>query len=164
MWSLPTWRMYFNSFRVIGPLFLRHLRRSWRKHFFLSSNGVHCLSISAYTSFSDNFSSSVNKNKWASAWQNQQNCMCGQRRLRSAWASALFDQSLRYALSGYLRTQAFFMQTAKTDQTADAQTDLGAHAILLVFSCIGWYCYYTGRILRIDKIIATTHPVKFSIF
>ena len=43
--------------------------------------------------------------------------MCAQRRLRSAWASAQSDQSLRCALNGLLRTQAFFMQTAKTDQT-----------------------------------------------
>ena len=30
---------------------------------------------------------------WASAWQNQQNDICAQRRLRSAWASAESDQS-----------------------------------------------------------------------
>ena len=29
------------------------------------------------------------------SWQNQQNCMCAHRRLRSAWASAQSDQSLR---------------------------------------------------------------------
>ena len=40
--------------------------------------------------------------------------MCAQRRLRSAWASAQSDQSLRCALNGWLRTQGFFMQTAKT--------------------------------------------------
>ena len=32
---------------------------------------------------------------WATSWQNQQNGMCTQRRLRSAWASAQSDQSLR---------------------------------------------------------------------
>ena len=31
---------------------------------------------------------------WASSWQNQQNELCAQRRLRSAWASAQSDQSL----------------------------------------------------------------------
>ena len=30
----------------------------------------------------------------ATAWQNQQNYLCAQRRLRSAWASAQSDQSL----------------------------------------------------------------------
>ena len=37
---------------------------------------------------------------WAASWQNQQNGMCAQRRLRSAWASGQSDQSLRCALSG----------------------------------------------------------------
>ena len=32
--------------------------------------------------------------KWAASWQNQQNGMCAQRRLRSAWASAQSDHSL----------------------------------------------------------------------
>ena len=34
------------------------------------------------------------QDKWATAWQNQQNDLCTQRRLRSAWASAQSDQSL----------------------------------------------------------------------
>ena len=37
----------------------------------------------------------VLKNIRAASWQNQQNGMCAQRRLRSAWASAQSDQSLR---------------------------------------------------------------------
>ena len=32
---------------------------------------------------------------WAAAWQNQQNGLCAQRRLRSVWASAHSDQSIR---------------------------------------------------------------------
>ena len=40
--------------------------------------------------------------------------VCAQRRLRSAWASAQSDQSLRCALNGWLRTQDFFMWTATT--------------------------------------------------
>ena len=35
---------------------------------------------------------------WAAAWQNRQNGMCAQRRLRSAWASAQTDQSSLSAL------------------------------------------------------------------
>ena len=37
---------------------------------------------------------------WATSWQKQQNDFCAQRRLRSAWASAQSDQSLRCALNG----------------------------------------------------------------
>ena len=32
---------------------------------------------------------------WAASWQNQQNGMCAQQRLGSAWAAAQTDQSLR---------------------------------------------------------------------
>ena len=52
--------------------------------------------------------------KWASAWQNLQNGMCAQRRHKLAWASTQSNQSLCCALSGQLRTQAFFMRSAKT--------------------------------------------------
>ena len=31
---------------------------------------------------------------WAASWQHQQNATCAKRRLRSAWASAQYDQSL----------------------------------------------------------------------
>ena len=62
---------------------------------------------------------------WAASWQNQQNGMCAQRRLRSAWASEKSDQSLRCALNGKLKTQAFFMWTAKSlIRLANAQADL----------------------------------------
>ena len=53
--------------------------------------------------------------------------MCAQWRLRSAWASGQSDQSLHCALSGYLRTQAFFMWAVKTLMR------LGAHSLC-------WFC------------------------
>ena len=42
----------------------------------------------------DDPASPVMKKIWDAAWQNQQNGMCAQRRLRSAWASAQSDRSL----------------------------------------------------------------------
>ena len=76
---------------------------------------------------------------WATSWQNQQNGMCVQRRLRSAWASAQSDQSLRCALSGSLRTQAFFMRKARTlirlgGCPGWSKSSLGVHGILLGLS------------------------------
>ena len=35
-------------------------------------------------------------NKWATSWQNQQNDLCAQQGLRSAWASTQSDQSLHF--------------------------------------------------------------------
>ena len=44
--------------------------------------------------------------QWATSWQNQQNGMCAQQRLRSAWASAQSDQSSLSAWISYpLSTQ-----------------------------------------------------------
>ena len=51
--------------------------------------------------------------------------VCAQRRLRSAWASAHSDQSLRCALNVYLSTQGFFMRTAKT--------------LIRLGGCPGWF-------------------------
>ena len=72
---------------------------------------------------------------WASAWQNLQNGVWDQRRLRSAWASVQSDQSLCCALNGQLRTQGFFKRTAKTlirlgGCSGWSESSLRAHAIL----------------------------------
>ena len=73
---------------------------------------------------------------WAASWQNQRNGMCAQRRLRSAWASAQSDQSLRCALNGHLRTQAFFMRIAKT------QIRLGGYLSLRwAHMPFCWFCH-----------------------
>ena len=77
--------------------------------------------------------------------------LCAQRRFRSAWASAQSDQSLRCALSGSLRTQGFFMRTAKTlirlgGCPGWSKSSLGAHATLFVLSCGGSFstCFVSG--------------------
>ena len=86
---------------------------------------------------------------WASAWQNQQNGMCTQRRLRSVWTSAQSDQSLRWALNGLLRTQAFFMRTAKTDQTGQMSR--------LIWFFARRTCHFVGFVMRcliyVDKCL-----------
>ena len=60
--------------------------------------------------------------KWATSWQNQQNDMCAQWRLRSAWASAQFDQSSLCAhwvaktpITQTLRQRCNLFVTKKTD-------------------------------------------------
>ena len=66
---------------------------------------------------------------WAASWQIQQNDLCTQRRLRSAWAFAQSDQNLRCALNGYPRTQCFFRWTAKT--------------VIRLGGCPGWsFCWF----------------------
>ena len=60
---------------------------------------------------------SGHSNIWAASWQNQQNDLCAQRRLGSAWASAQYDQSLRCPHEETLVSQLPIHHTAETDQT-----------------------------------------------
>ena len=70
--------------------------------------------------------------------------MCAQRRLRSAWASAKSVQGLRCAPNGSLRTQAFFMRTAKTLIRLDAQADL---SLRWAHKSFCWFCHEAARIV-----------------
>ena len=70
--------------------------------------------------------------------------VCAQRRLRSAWASAQSDQSLRCAFNGQLRTQAVFMRTAKTLIRLGrcpgwSESSMGAHSFC-------WFCHVAAEI------------------
>ena len=75
------------------------------------------------------------------SWQDQQNGMCAQRRLRSAWVSAQSDQSLRCPHEEALGPWLPIKRTAKTlirlgGCPGWSQSLLGAHAILLVLLAI----------------------------
>ena len=67
---------------------------------------------------------------------------CAQRRLWPARASTHSDQSLHCALYGWLRSQTFFRQTAKTlirlaGCPGGSEASLGVQVILLVLVCSG---------------------------
>ena len=73
---------------------------------------------------------------WAAAWQNQQNDLCAQQRLRSAWASTQSDQS---SLSAWRNTgplTTYCVHSEDSDQTEHLSL-CWAHIILLVLSCGG---------------------------
>ena len=80
---------------------------------------------------------------WAATPEIQQTGMCAQRRIRSAWASAQSDQSLRCALNGWLRIQAFLKRTMKTLVSGRMPRLIwvfaGRTVFLLVWSCRGSY-------------------------
>ena len=81
-------------------------------------------------------------NKWAVSWQNQQNIRCAQRRLRSVWASAQSDQSLRCpheeTLGPHLPTEC----TAKTLRWAQRPFCWFSHE-LAQMRCMDWQCVYS---------------------
>ena len=89
--------------------------------------------------------------------------MCAQQRLQSAWTSA-----------SKLRTQCFFMQTAKTDQTGQvwtsasklrtqcffmwtAKTDQTGQVILFVLSCCNSYKISDSISTALHQILACLH-------
>ena len=70
---------------------------------------------------------------WAASWQNQQNGMCAQRRLRSAWASAQSDQS---SLSLWRKLGSLPTHLAHSEDWSDWADDLSlrwAHS-----HCVGF--------------------------
>ena len=80
-------------------------------------------------------------NNWADAWQNQQNYLSTQRRLRSAWASTQSDQSSLSAWRhlGSLathRAHSVFKALIRGCQ-GWPESLLGPQVILLVLSCGG---------------------------
>ena len=69
--------------------------------------------------------------KWAAAWQNQQNGMCAQRRLRSAWASA---QSLI----------TYWVHSEDWSDWADAKADRSLRWAHMSFC---WFCREAAQIV-----------------
>ena len=71
--------------------------------------------------------------------------VCVQQRLRSAMASTQSDQRFRCVLNGQLRTQAFFMRTAKTLIRVGrckgwSESSLCAHSFC-------WFCHVVALVI-----------------
>ena len=77
---------------------------------------------------------------WAASWQNQQNDFSNQRRLRSAWASALSDQSLCCLHEETLGPQLPIERTVKTDQNGQM--------LKLIWVFAGCTDHFVGFVMR----------------
>ena len=96
-------------------------------------------------------------NIWAASWQNQQNDLYAQWRLRSAWASTQSDYSLRHPHEETLGPQLSIECTVKTLIRLGrcpgwSESSLVAHVILLVLSCSGSFCIITSSCLSIPGL------------
>ena len=87
--------------------------------------------------------------KWAASWQNQQNGMCAQRRLRSAWVSAQSDQGLRCLLEESL-SYPLSAQRRLWSDWADAQADLSLRRAHIPFC---WFCHDAAQIGLLGQTI-----------
>ena len=101
---------------------------------------------------------------WSTAWQNQQNDLCAQRRLRSAWASAQSDQSQRCPPETKLGPKLPIERTAKTlirlgGCPGWSESSLGTKVILLGLSWGGSKCFFLK-----SKYAAHIHFITFFTF
>ena len=78
---------------------LKFVNMAVRAFYHAYTKPFHCVDITKYSWKGRKIIIQL-KTMWVATWQNQQNTMCAQRRLRSAWASAQSDQSLHCALNG----------------------------------------------------------------
>ena len=86
---------------------------------------------------------------WAASWQNLQNDLYTQQRLRSAWASAQFDQSLPCSPEESLGPKLPTECTPKSLISPGwSESSLGTQIILLVSSWGSSYCVCKQRRLR----------------
>ena len=77
---------------------------------------------------------------WATSWKNQQNGMCTQQRLRSAWASAQSDQSLLCAQ--WVAKDLSFLHVDSED------SDLTRRVPRLIWVFAGPTCHFVGFVMR----------------
>ena len=109
-------------------------------------------------------------------WQNQQNGMCAQRRLWSAWASAQSDQNLHWVLSypvSALRRPWSDWAYAQADQSLYwARMPFVGFVMRRLISCIrqtflisavtGWVVYLTVASTPVYNIIYIASGMTFS--
>ena len=88
--------------------------------------------------------------------------LCAQRRLRSAWASAQSDQSLRCALMGSLgpKLSSFGQRRLRLDW-ADAQADLSLRWAHMPFC---WFCQVVARVVLSQRNAGITDYRPFILF
>ena len=77
------------------------------------------------------------KPTWATAWQNQQNDLCTQQRLGSAWASAQSDQSSLSTWRNLGSLAPHWVHSEDWSDWVDAQADLSLHWAHWTFC---WFC------------------------
>ena len=76
---------------------------------------------------------------WATSWQNQQNGMCAQWRLRSAWASAQSDQS---SLSAWRK-----LGSLATHGVHSEDSDQTGRMPRLIWVFAGHTCHFVGFVV-----------------
>ena len=99
-----------------------------------------------YVAFDNGIYLKLENKKWATSWQNIQNGMCAQQRLRSIWASARSDQES--LLSAWRKLGSLATHWAHSE---DSWVFAGCTVILLVLSWGGSNQNYTSYCVLMTK-------------
>ena len=84
---------------------------------------------------------------WAASWQNQKYGMCAQQRLRSAWASAQSNKSLRLCSVGSSGPKLSSCgQRRLCSDWADAQAEL---SLRWAHKPVCWFCHEVAHIITL---------------
>ena len=77
---------------------------------------------------------------WTTTWQNKDNDMCAQRRLRSAWATAQSDHNLRCAWRNLVSLATHWAHSEDSDQAGRMPR--------LIWVFAGRTCHFVGFVTR----------------
>ena len=109
--------------------------------FYSQCSALTCTHKTSHLSVTQASSSTGCYSIWAATWQNQQNDLCAQRRLHSAWASAQSGQSLHYPHEGPKLPIERLVKTliSLCGCPGWSESSLGTHVIWLVLLCGSLY-------------------------
>ena len=131
-------------------------------HFWVYGSSLHAEMKLLWSCLLKHRKEMVTKLTWTASWQNQQNGMCAQRRLRSAWAFAQSDQS-SLCVQWVAKDASFLYADSKdSDQTRrmDAQADL---SLLWMHSSFCRFCH-AGLIFSVQESpVLQCHKMQFGV-
>ena len=91
---------------------------------------------------------------WAAAWQNQQNDLCAQRRLNSAWASAQSDQSSLCTQWVTKDPRFLHADSEDSDQTGRMPRLISLHWAHRSFC---WFCHVAAHLVKFFLLVWKPH-------
>ena len=109
-----------------------------------------------------NLSPAINKPRfiWAASWQNQQNGMCAQRRLRSAWADSIRPVWSVFAVrmkKAWVLSYLLSAQWRLWSDWVDAQVDLSLRWAHMPFL---WFCHEAAHLANKRLVLKWSAKLK----
>ena len=137
---------------------MRHLRIPRRKSVCMCRSWTSSITMTLYMDKCGSLvicrSNKPEENIWAASWQNQQNAMCTQWRLRSAWASTQSDQSSLSALRKPGSLTTHWVHSKDSDQTGRMPRLIWVFTGHIYESSLGaQFCWFCHEVAHYDQAI-----------